>query len=56
MRLPTFDFDPYPGQSRVHLKRLALAVEAGRIVKVFYPVFPPDENALAVISWLGARR
>jgi len=55
MRLPTFDFDPYPGQSRVHLKRLALVLDKGKIVKVFYPVFPPNLNATAVIAWLRAR-
>lgn len=24
----------------------------GRIVKVFYPVFPPDRDASAVLAWL----
>ncbi len=33
-------------------KRLTLIVENGRIVKVFYPVFPPDRNAEEVIAWL----
>lgn len=33
-------------------KRLTLIVENGRIVKVFYPVFPPDRNAEDVIAWL----
>jgi hypothetical protein len=27
---------------------------AGRIDKVFYPVFPPDSNAAEVESWLCA--
>jgi peroxiredoxin len=53
MRLPTFEFEPYPGQSGVHLRRLALVIDAGRIVKVFYPVFPPDQSAKAVSSWLN---
>ena len=26
-------------------KRLTLVARAGKIVKVFYPVFPPDRNA-----------
>jgi peroxiredoxin len=47
LRLPTFEFD---GQ-RLY-KRLALVAEGGRIVKVFYPVFPPDENAAEVAAWL----
>ena len=36
-------------------KRLALVAEDGRIVKVFYPVFPPDENAAEVAAWLRGR-
>ncbi len=36
------------------LKRLTMVIEAGRIVKVFYPVFPPDRNAADVVSWLRA--
>jgi peroxiredoxin len=36
-------------------KRLALVSEAGQIVKVFYPVFPPDRNAADVVAWLRAR-
>jgi peroxiredoxin len=38
------------------LKRLAMVIEDGRIVKVFYPVFPPDRNAADVLDWLRARR
>jgi peroxiredoxin len=37
-------------------KRLALIAEAGRIVKVFYPVFPPDRSAQDVLDWLRATR
>ncbi len=47
LRLPTFnvtDMELY--------KRLALIVENGRIRKVFYPVFPPDQNAADVVAWL----
>ena len=36
-------------------KRITLIAEAGRIVKVFYPVFPPDANAGDVLAWLRAR-
>jgi peroxiredoxin len=50
--LPTFEFD-----GRRLYKRLTLIAEEGRIVKVFYPVFPPDENAAEVVAWLrGLRR
>ena len=34
------------------LKRMALVVDDGTIVKAFYPVFPPDKNAAEVIAWL----
>jgi len=33
-------------------KRLTLIAEDGVIVKVFYPVFPPDRNADDVLDWL----
>ena len=36
--------------------RLALIEEQGRIVKVFYPVFPPDRNAQDVVDWLKGGR
>lgn len=32
-------------------KRLTLIAKDGRIVKVFYPVFPPDKNIDEVLSW-----
>ncbi len=38
------------------LKRVALIIEDGRIVHVFYPVFPPDRNAADVLDWLRAQR
>jgi peroxiredoxin len=38
------------------IKRLALVIDAGRIAKVFYPVFPPDKNAAEVQSWLLEHR
>ena len=48
--LPTFEIEGH-----VLYKRLALVAEASRIVKVFYPVFPPDENAGDVLSWVRER-
>ncbi len=47
LRLPTFVFEG----TRL-IKRLALVAERGRIIRVFYPVFPPDKNAETVLSWL----
>jgi peroxiredoxin len=38
------------------LSRMAMVIEDGTIVKVFYPVFPPDKNAEEVIAWLRDRR
>jgi peroxiredoxin len=48
--LPTFEAD-----GRTFYRRLTLVAEAARIVKVFYPVFPPDRDAAAVLAWLAAR-
>ena len=36
-------------------KRLTLIVHEGQIEKIFYPVFPPDENADEVLAWLRKR-
>ena len=47
MRLPTFFV-----QNVELYKRLTLIIEAGKIEKVFYPVFPPDKNAEEVLAWL----
>src|ERR671939_45225 len=48
--LPTFEVE-----GLTLYKRLALVAEDGRIVKVFYPVFPPDRNAEEVLAWLHSR-
>jgi peroxiredoxin len=50
LRLPTFDI-----AGLTLYKRVTLVAEAARIVKVFYPVFPPDANAGDVVNWLRAR-
>ncbi len=50
LRLPTFEV--------VHmtlLKRFALVLEDGVVAKVFYPVFPPDKSAEAVVAYLAGR-
>ena len=38
------------------LKRLTMVIDDGRITHVIYPVFPPDENASAVVQWLSSSR
>lgn len=48
LRLPTFEFD-----GMTFIKRLTLIVADGKIIKVFYPVFPPDQNAVEVLTWLS---
>lgn len=47
LSLPTFEVGPM----RLY-KRITLIAERGAIVKVFYPVFPPDRNAADVAAWL----
>jgi peroxiredoxin len=47
--LPTFEFEGV-----TLYKRVTLVLEAGRIAKVFYPVFPPDRNAEEVVAWLAS--
>jgi peroxiredoxin len=47
LRLPTLEV-----AGLTLMKRLALIIDDGRIAKVFYPVFPPDENAAEVRGWL----
>jgi peroxiredoxin len=34
------------------IKRLTLIIDDARITHVFYPVFPPDQNAAEVLAWL----
>jgi len=50
LRLPTFEI-----AGLTLYKRITLVAENARIVKVFYPVFPPDANAGEVLRWLRDR-
>jgi peroxiredoxin len=47
--LPTFT----AGEGRYY-RRLTFIAQRAQIVKVFYPVFPPQDNAGDVIAWLAA--
>jgi peroxiredoxin len=47
MKLPTFTTS-----GMTLFKRMALVIDDGVVVKVFYPVFPPDKNAEEVVAWL----
>jgi len=51
LRLTTFEFD-----SMTLIKRLTLIIRDGGIEKVFYPVFPSDQDAGRVIEWLSRSR
>jgi peroxiredoxin len=46
--LPTFETD-----GRIFYRRLTFVAVAARIVKAFYPVFPPDRDVAGVLAWLG---
>jgi peroxiredoxin len=48
LQLPTFEV-----QGQILYKRLTLVIQAGKIIKVFYPVFPPDQHAQEVLKWLS---
>jgi peroxiredoxin len=48
LRLPTFEVD---GMRLI--KRLTFVALDGVIEHVFYPVFPPNTNALDVLAWLA---
>lgn len=37
------------------LKRFTLVIRNGVIAHVFYPVFPPDQDAAKVIAWLAQK-
>jgi peroxiredoxin (alkyl hydroperoxide reductase subunit C) len=47
MRLPTMEV-----AGLTLIKRLTLIIDDARVSHVFYPVFPPDKNAAAVLAWL----
>jgi len=51
LNLPTFSV-----ADMTLLKRMVLVIDEGLIVKVFYPVFPPDKSAEQVIDWIQASR
>ncbi len=48
LRLPTFQV----AGMRLY-RRLTLIARDAEIIRVFYPVFPPDRNAADVVAWLS---
>jgi peroxiredoxin len=49
--LPTFE----AAGMRLY-RRITLIVRDGAILKIFYPVFPPDLNAAEVLAWLQSSK
>jgi peroxiredoxin/ribosomal protein S18 acetylase RimI-like enzyme len=54
--LPRIDMPVEAGGPPTLIRRMAWYCERGRIRKVWYPVFPPNENAARVLAWLRERR
>ncbi len=52
LRLPTFEFPVESGGPNTLIKRMSWFVLEGRIEHVWYPIFPPNENAPRVLEWL----
>lgn len=50
LTLPTFEF-----AGMTLIKRLTLILRRGRIVRCFYPVFPPDSDAERILEYLRSR-
>lgn len=50
LKLPTF-----AAAGMTLLKRMALVID-GTITKAFYPVFPAEQNAEEVITWIQASK
>lgn len=51
LHLPTFEVE-----GMTLIRRMTWIVRDGRIEDVFYPVFPPDQNASDVMAWLQAHQ
>jgi peroxiredoxin len=50
MRFPLFE-----ANGMILLRRMTLVLQDGVIERVFYPVFPPDQNAAEVAAYLRTR-
>ncbi|MHB8566342.1 MAG: peroxiredoxin [Nitrososphaerales archaeon] len=60
LRSPEFEFkgrmSKFVLQGRTLVKRLAFIANYGKIEKVFYPIFPPDQNAADSLEYLQRSR
>ncbi len=48
LRLPKFE-----AGGVTLLRRMTHVLDGGAVTRVFYPVFPPDQSAAAVVRWLA---
>jgi|APSaa5957512535_1039671.scaffolds.fasta_scaffold16887_6 peroxiredoxin len=46
LQIPTFHVE-----NKTMYKRLTLIVKNSKIVKVFYPIFPPDKHIFEILEW-----
>ena len=47
LNLPTFSI-----KNRVFIKRLTIIILNCKIIKVFYPIFPPNKHIFDILKWL----
>ena len=47
LNIPTFQFD-----NKIMYKRLTLILKKSNVIKVFYPIFPPDKHIFEILEWL----
>lgn len=55
LRLPSIEMPVDAGGPTTLIKRMAWYCDGSRIARIWYPVFPPDQNAAEVLAWLRAR-
>jgi len=47
LNVPTFNVE-----NKTMYKRLTLILKESKVIKVFYPVFPPDKHIFEILEWL----
>jgi len=47
LNIPTFAYD-----GKIFYKRVTIIVKDSKIIKVFYPIFPPDKHIFEILKWL----
>ena len=47
LNIPTFQVE-----NKTMYKRLTLILKESKVIKVFYPVFPPDKHIFEILEWL----